>query len=197
VKLLKPISDSQGSGRDSGLFLGQMLRRPGQVGAVSPSSRALGRMMTRSLGPGTGAVVELGGGTGRITEAILARGVAPEKLAIYEMDPAFAAILRRRFPGVTVIEADARGVAATPLTDVGAVVSSLPMLSIPASAQRQIVEGAFELLRPGGVLIQFTYGWRPSVDRRIRKALDLDWSVSPWVLANVPPARVYTFRRPN
>lgn len=172
-----------------------MLRRPGQVGAVSPSSRALGRMMTRDLGPETGAVVELGGGTGRITEAILARGVPAGKLAVYEMDPAFAAILRRRFPDVTVIEADACAIAATPLDDVGAVVSSLPMLSIPLPVQRRIVEGAFQLLRPGGVFIQFTYGWRPSIDRSIRESLALDWTVSPWVLVNVPPARVYTFRK--
>lgn len=152
-------------------------------------------MMTRSLGPETGAVVELGGGTGRITEAILARGIAPELLAIYEMDAAFAALLRRRFPGVTVLESDARGIAETPLDNVGAVVSSLPLLSIPTHIQRRIVEGAFELLRRDGAFIQFTYGWRPSIDRQVRDALGLSWTVSPWVLANVPPARVYTFRK--
>ena len=179
------------------MFLSQVLRRPGRIGAVSPSSSALARMMTRELGPATGAVVELGGGTGKITEAILARGIAPARLAVYETDPVFAAILRRRFPEVAVMEADAQEVAATPLADVGAVVSGLPMLSIPVPVQRRIVEGAFQLLRPGGVFIQFTYGWRPSIDRSVREALGLSWTISPWVLANVPPARVYTFRKPE
>jgi phosphatidylethanolamine/phosphatidyl-N-methylethanolamine N-methyltransferase len=149
------------------LFLGQMLRRPGRVAAVSPSSMALARMMTRDLGPETGSVVELGGGTGKITDAILARGVAP----------------------------DATRVAEAPLEDVGAVVSGLPLLAIPAPVQHQIVEGAFRLLRPGGVFVQFTYGWRPPIDRKVREALGLEWTVSPWVRRNVPPARVYTFSK--
>jgi len=194
---LETHSDSPGARTYRGIFLNQMLRRPGRTAAVMPSSRALARMMTRNLGPDTGAVVELGGGTGKITEAILARGVAPERLAIYETNPVFAAILRRRFPAVSVIEADARRVAETPLADVGAVISGLPLLSIPTPAQREIVEGAFRLMRPDGIFVQFTYGWRPPVDRPVRRALGLRWTASPWVLGNMPPARVYTFHRPG
>jgi phosphatidylethanolamine/phosphatidyl-N-methylethanolamine N-methyltransferase len=177
------------------LFLAQMLHRPGRTGAVAPSSRALARMMTRDLDPGTGSVVELGGGTGKITEAILARGIPPERLAVYETNPTFAALLRRRFPGVAVLEADARTVSEAPLADIGAVVSGLPLLSIPTRVQQEIIAGAFGCLRPGGMFVQFTYGWRPPVDRPVRKALGLEWATSRWVLGNVPPARVYTFRR--
>ena len=178
-----------------GLFLGQMLRRPGYTGALAPSSTGLARMMVRDLGPETGAVVELGGGTGKITEAILGRGIAPERLTVIESNRVFADILRARFPGVQVLEWDAGRIAEVPLDDVGAVVSGLPMLSIPVRAQRQIVEGAFRLMRPGGILVQFTYGWRCSVAPEIRAALGLSWDVSPRVWRNLPPARVYRFRR--
>jgi phosphatidylethanolamine/phosphatidyl-N-methylethanolamine N-methyltransferase len=174
------------------LFLGQMLRRPGRVAAVSPSSMALARMMTRDLGPETGSVVELGGGTGKITDAILARGVAPDRLAVIETNPVFVKLLRRRFPSAHILDLDATRVAEAPLEDVGAVVSGLPLLAIPAPVQHQIVEGAFRLLRPGGV---FTYGWRPPIDRKVREALGLEWTVSPWVRRNMPPARVYTFSK--
>jgi phosphatidylethanolamine/phosphatidyl-N-methylethanolamine N-methyltransferase len=75
------------------------------------------------------------------------------------------------------------------------VVSGLPMLAIPTPVQHQIVEGVFRLLRPGGVFVQFTYGWRPPIDRKVREALGLEWTVSPWVRRNMPPARVYTFRQ--
>ena len=172
-----------------------MLRRPGKIGAVSPSSGALARTMTSHLSPETGAVVELGGGTGRITDAILARGVAPDRLAVFEINRTFATLLHRQFPAAHVLELDATHVAEAPLEDVGAVISGLPLLSIPTPVQRRIVEGAFRLLRPGGVFVQFTYGWRPPVDREIREALGLSWTVSPWVWRNVPPAQVYWFRR--
>lgn len=172
-----------------------MLRGPGRTGAVAPSSAALGRMMTRDLGPETGAVVELGGGTGRITEAILARGIAPERLAVYEMNPVFAGVLRRRFPQVTVLEADARTIAETPLADVGAVVSGLPFRSLPTTLQRPILEGAFQLMRPGGVFVQFTYGWRPPIIRPVCDALELSWTASRWILGNLPPARVFWYRQ--
>jgi len=131
---------------------------------------------------------------GKITEAILARGVAPERLTVYETDPVFAGLLRQRFPGVTVVEADARTLADGRLSGVGAVNSGLPLLTIPARVQRQIVEAAFACMRPGGAFVQFTYGWRPPVDRPVRRALGLVWTASRWILGNLPPARVYTFR---
>jgi phosphatidylethanolamine/phosphatidyl-N-methylethanolamine N-methyltransferase len=174
-----------------------MLRRPGRIGAVSPSSGALARAMTRDLSPDSGSVVELGGGTGKITEAILARGVAPERLAVLETNPIFANLLRERFPATQVLELDARQVSDAPVEDVHRIISGLPMLAIPTSVQRQIVEGAFRLMQPGGVFVQFTYGWRPPLDREIRKSLGLVWTVSPRVWHNVPPARVYKFRLSN
>lgn len=177
------------------MFIGQMLRRPGRIGAVSPSSAALGRIMTRELSPETGDVVELGGGTGKITEAILARGVPEDRLAVFETNPAFADLLRLRFPKAHVLTLDARRIAETPLTDVGAVVSGLPMLAIPGRDQMVILDGAFRLMRPGGVFVQFTYGWRTPIERKVREALGLEWTKSRWVLGNLPPAQVYWFRQ--
>jgi phosphatidylethanolamine/phosphatidyl-N-methylethanolamine N-methyltransferase len=172
-----------------------MLRRPGRVGAVAPSSGALAKTMTRELSPDAGSVVELGGGTGMITNAILARGVAPEHLVVLETNPIFANLLRERFPAAQVLELDAQRIAEVPLEDVGTVISGLPMLAIPTPVQRRIVEGAFQLMRPGGVFVQFTYGWRAPIDREIRESLGLTWTVSHWVWRNVPPARVYRFRQ--
>ena len=44
---------------------------------ATDASRTLARAMTLGLGPNSGRVVEFGPGTGRFTEAILARGVRP------------------------------------------------------------------------------------------------------------------------
>ncbi len=172
-----------------------MLRRPGRVAALAPSSRTLAGAMAAGLSPETGPVIELGGGTGKITEAILARGVAPGRLAVFETDRVFCELLRARFPGVHVLGLDAQRIAEGPFAEAGAVVSGLPMLSIPTRIQSRILAGAFAVLRPGGVFFQFTYGWRPPVDREVREALGLTWTVSPWIRRNLPPARVYRFTR--
>jgi phosphatidylethanolamine/phosphatidyl-N-methylethanolamine N-methyltransferase len=192
---LKTFSESMRPRNHRRMFIGQMLRRPGRVAALSPSSAALARVMARELSPETGAVVELGGGTGNITEAILARGVPEDRLAIFETNPVFADLLRRRFAKAHVLALDARRIAESPLTDVGAVISGLPMLAIPGRDQHSILDGAFRLMRPGGVFVQFTYGWRPPIEREVREALGLGWKKSRWVLGNLPPAQVYWFRQ--
>jgi phosphatidylethanolamine/phosphatidyl-N-methylethanolamine N-methyltransferase len=151
--------------------------------------------MTRELSSETGGVVELGGGTGKITDAILARGVPEEQLAVFETNPVFAELLRNRFPAVHVLTLDARRIAETPLSDVGAVISGLPMLAIPGRDQHTILDGAFRLMRPGGVFVQFTYGWRPPIERKVLEALGLEWTRSRWILGNLPPARIYNFKR--
>ena len=72
------------------LFFRQLISNPRQISALAPSSRALARAMAEGLGPHSGPVVEFGPGTGRLTEGILAAGVAPHNLTLFEMNPDFA-----------------------------------------------------------------------------------------------------------
>lgn len=180
--------------RDLALFVGQLLRNPREISAVVPSSRLLAQAMARGLGPATGRIVEFGPGTGRITAEILAQGVAPADLTLYEMNPAFCAALRRRFPGVRVVNAPAQE-ATRELAEVGAVVSGLPLLSIPREIQRGIVGAAFAILRPGAPYIQFTYGAHPPVSGAVATALGLGFERGTRIWQNLPPARVYVYRR--
>ncbi len=180
--------------KDLALFVGQLLRNPREVSAVVPSSRILAQAMVRDLGPASGRVVEFGPGTGKITAAILSRGVRPENLTLYEMNPAFCASLARRFPGVQIVNAPAQASADGP-GDVGAVVSGLPLLSMPKTVQHAILSAAFAVLRPGAPYIQFTYGAAPPLHNSVRAALNLAVVAGPRVWYNLPPARVYVYRR--
>ncbi|MGH6982591.1 MAG: class I SAM-dependent methyltransferase, partial [Stellaceae bacterium] len=84
---------------DLALFLSRWIRAPLRIGALAPSSPHLGREMARAIDARAATlVVELGGGTGRITQALLDAGVAPEKLIVIENDEALASLLRIRFP---------------------------------------------------------------------------------------------------
>ena len=88
-------------------FLSSWIQSPLKTGAVSPSSPALAKAMAAEVDPEMpGPVVEIGPGTGPVTQAILARGISPQRLVLVEYNPEFCALLRRRFPGVTVIQGD-------------------------------------------------------------------------------------------
>jgi phosphatidylethanolamine/phosphatidyl-N-methylethanolamine N-methyltransferase len=180
---------------EGALFLRQLIRRPKQVSALAPSSRALARAMAAGLGPQTGPVVEFGPGTGRITEAILARGVPPRQLTLFEMNPDFATHLRLRFPGVTVHVAGAEMAASHVTAGVGAVISGLPLLSMPVDVRTAILNAAFDVLAPGGTYVQFTYGPKPPIPPEVMTTMGLAVAAGPKIWANIPPARVFTFHR--
>ena len=177
-------------------FLGALIRRPRHVGAVMPSGPALAAAMARQIDAHLpGPVLELGPGTGVITHAILERGIDPGRVMAVEYDGQFARALKTRFPGVRVIEGDAFDLAATlrahPPTPFAAVVSGLPLLNFPLEARQRLVTGALGRLAPGAAMIQFSYGLHapvaPPVGFTVRRAA--------FVLANVPPARVWVYRR--
>ena len=183
---------------DEARFIKTWIDNPILTGAVSPSGRFLARMMARAVDPnGTGPIVELGPGTGPITQALLKRGVDPMRLVLVEFDGAFCKLLRKRFPKVQVVQADAyalRDSLCNVLTaPAAAVVSSLPLLNKPDAQRLALVDDAFSLMEPSGSFVQFTYGMNSPVPR---DALgDYEADVSPPVWFNLPPARVWIYRR--
>lgn len=180
-------------------FLRRWLKNPKAVGAVMPSGRSLSSAMVAGIdlaAPGT--VVELGGGTGSITSALLEAGVPAVDLAVVERDPAFAEIIARRFPDVRLLRGDAadlrRLLREAGIDEVKAVVSSLPLLSIPERACLRIISEAMAALNDNGVLVQFTYGPASPVSRRIATRLGLQSERIGWVVDNIPPASVWRYR---
>jgi phosphatidylethanolamine/phosphatidyl-N-methylethanolamine N-methyltransferase len=186
------------------LFLKRWLRRPFATGAVVPSGRLLAEAMartTRSVIDGRpGHVVELGAGTGEVTKALLAAGIAPDRLVLVERDPEFATFLRRHFRGPRIVEGDAarlpRLLADHGIAPIAAVVSSLPLLSLPADVVNGIVGGVFEALPRYVAVVQFTYGPKPPIPRVLRQRLHLVGARGKRIWRNVPPAVVWTFTRP-
>ncbi|MBV8972282.1 MAG: SAM-dependent methyltransferase [Sphingomonadaceae bacterium] len=179
-------------------FLKAWLAAPLRVAAIAPSGRALARAMTAEIGPETGPVIEFGPGTGVFTQAILDAGVPPEQLVMVEAGASFAALLRARFPAVRLVEGSAGALADVPLFGpgaAGAVVSGLPLLSMPRPLVRAIIAKAFAELRSGGALFQFTYGYRCPVPDAILGEIGLTAARTATVLANAPPASVYRIVR--
>jgi len=180
---------------DTRLFLREALRNPRRISALAPSSPALARAMAAGLGPRSGPVVEFGPGTGRLTEAILAAGVAPQDLTLFELSGDFVRHLHLRFPGVRVVHGPAQEAPGLLGPVAARVVSGLPLLSMPPELREDIVAAAFRVLAPGGEMMQFTYGALDPLTGGQMARLGLVMDRGPRIWANLPPARVLRLRR--
>ena len=179
-------------------FFRAWLADPLRVASVTPSGKALARLITLEISEQTGPVIELGPGTGTFTHALLARGVRPEDLVLVESEPDFADALQSRFPGIRTLCTDAARLRmVTPFGDrpVGAVVSGLPVLSMAPRQVMAILKGSFRQMVPNGAFYQFTYGPRCPVRPEVLDRLGLEARRVGRALANVPPAAVYRISR--
>lgn len=183
-------------------FLRQWLRDPVKTASVTPSGRQLAGLMVAQLPAGCQRVIELGAGTGVFTRALLDAGIAPQRLLVVEINPQLADFLRGRFPGVTILCADARQLesltrehALGAAVGADAVISGLGLLSMRSRLRCDIVRAAFGALRAGGRLIQFTYGPFSPVRRSERQRLGLRVRRTGFALRNLPPASVYVYER--
>jgi phosphatidylethanolamine/phosphatidyl-N-methylethanolamine N-methyltransferase len=177
-------------------FLKSWLDRPLATGAVSPSGKSLCRLMASYVDPAaSGPVIELGPGTGVVTEALLARGVDEARLVLVEFNPAFCAMLKKRFPRATVIEGDAYCLGVTMKgvlkTSAAAIVSSLPLMTRPEYQRLALLRDAFVLSAPGAPFIQFTYA---TVSPMPKTVGGFTAQASPRVWLNLPPAQVWVYR---
>ncbi len=184
---------------DSSLFLREWLAHPQRTGAVAPSSPQLAAAMARWLPRDPESyVLELGPGTGAVTEALLKRGLRENRLVAIENNPALAKHLRKRFPQAHIIAGDAWQMdtllAALPLPvpSVGAVISSLPLLNFSKEQADDLAAKIRALLEPRGRWVQYSYHLAKN---RSRGADDFRLVASKIVWWNLPPARVHVFQK--
>ena len=183
---------------DDRVFFTRWLRNPFRAGALVPSGPWLARLMAEQVDPARpGVVVELGGGTGRITAALLNAGVEPGRLLVIEQDEQLYEILDERFPESDVVCGDAGHLSdllsARGIERVNAVVSGLPLLLMPRREQRDILGQAFARMDAGGVFAQFTYGPNCPVPQSLQRELGLTASAAGKTWLNIPPATVWRF----
>jgi phosphatidylethanolamine/phosphatidyl-N-methylethanolamine N-methyltransferase len=182
---------------DEARFLRSWLERPLVTGAVTPSSRMLARTMASYVDPRTpGPVIELGPGTGPVTDALVRRGIAQDRLVLVEYNPAFCQLLKRRFPKATIIQGDAYDIGEAlgeVLTEpAAATVSSLPLFTKPMEQRLDLLTAAQDVMHANAPFIQFTYAVVPPLPAR-SKHYTARGSNRVWL--NLPPARVWVYRK--
>jgi len=178
-------------------FIRSWIERPLTVGAVTPSGKVLARAMARYVDPNSaGPVVELGPGTGPVTEALVEAGIDPSRLVLVEFNPTFCRILRSRYPEATLVQGDAysmrRLLETLLIQPAAAVVSGLPLITKPLTMRLRLLRDAFDLMLPGAPFVQFTYSVASPVPKRLG-GFSVEASERIWM--NIPPARVWVYRK--
>jgi phosphatidylethanolamine/phosphatidyl-N-methylethanolamine N-methyltransferase len=178
-------------------FLRSWIEKPLHMGAVMPSGKLLARTMAQYVDvESKGPVIELGPGTGAITNALIEHGVDQKRLVLVEYNPGFCALLRDRYPQARVVQGDAYALRAS-LEDVldapaSAVVSGLPLVTKPMLTRLKLMRDAFMALAPGAPFVQFTYSVAPPIPKSL-PGVSTEASERIWM--NLPPARVWVYRK--
>jgi phosphatidylethanolamine/phosphatidyl-N-methylethanolamine N-methyltransferase len=178
-------------------FIRSWLEKPLATGAVTPSGKVLARTMAGFVDPSAdGPVVELGPGTGPVTEALVGQGIDPARLVLVEFNPTFCRLLRTRYPTATVVQGDAyrlrRLLGNLLRTPAAAVVSGLPLVTKPLKTRLRLINEAFALMLPGAPFVQFTYAVMSPIPQALT-GVRAEASERIWL--NLPPARVWVYRR--
>jgi phosphatidylethanolamine/phosphatidyl-N-methylethanolamine N-methyltransferase len=184
---------------DSTVFLREWFTNPQRTGSVTPSSPQLADAMARWLPSDPESfVLELGPGTGAVTEALLRRGLREDRLVAIEHNPKLAKLLCEKFPCAQIITGDAWNLdellreLAEPIESVSAVISSLPLLNFHPKEAEALAEKIRAILEPKGKWVQYSYqigALRP------RGSSNFRLHASKVVWFNLPPARVSVFQK--
>ena len=184
---------------DSTLFLREWLANPQRTGSVAPSSPQLGAAMARWLPRNPDSyVLELGPGTGAVTAALFKHGLREDRLIAIEHNANLAKLLHKRFPRAQIVAGDAWQLdqllndLPDPVANVGAVISSLPLLNFTVEQAEELGQKIRSVLEPYGNWVQYSYRIHK---RRSRGSSSFRLRASNIVWFNLPPARVSVFQK--
>jgi phosphatidylethanolamine/phosphatidyl-N-methylethanolamine N-methyltransferase len=184
---------------DTTVFLQEWFANPQRTGSLAPSSPQLGAAMAQWLPHDPESfVLELGPGTGAVTEALIKRGLREDRLVAIERNPKMARLLREKFPRAQIIIGDAWNLdhllrsRREPIESVGAVISSLPLLNFPVAEAEALAQKIRAVLLPQGNWVQYSYRIHKL---RTRGTSSFKLHASKIVWLNFPPARVSVFQK--
>jgi phosphatidylethanolamine/phosphatidyl-N-methylethanolamine N-methyltransferase len=172
-------------------FLIGLLRDPCAVAAPTPSGRVLAQAIAAKVDPmRPGLVLELGPGTGVVTEALLERGIASDRILAIEHSSYFAKLFADRFSDVKVVLGDAFAFEKylPDRAQIAAVVCGVPLLNFSVATRRSLIVRALAAQGPAGRFIQLSYGWNPPVE-----TVHDEKPARTFVWQNLPPAHVWVY----
>lgn len=175
-------------------FIKAWIKNPRAMGSITPSSTYLAAYITAQIHQTKeGKILELGPGTGAITQAILKSRIDSENIILLERDTQLAQKLKTQFPAIQVINDDASKLSeifSEQDPKIDTIISSLPIVLLDKATRDAIFSQIPKILSKNGRLIQFTYNLKQN-----NKLLPSNYKLlhSKLIWRNLPPARVYVF----
>lgn len=180
-------------------FVKAAIKNPRDVSTVFPTSRWLAQRLLDEVPIGPNSfIVEVGAGTGAITQHLLRRLSKPgEQYLGVELNQQMVSYLKTYFPNLKFEEGPAQNLAVW-LKDKKAdgVVSSLPWTIFSETLQTETLEAIYDSLKPGGVFATYmclNSAWYPQAKRFKEKVHTMFKAVdkTPVEWRNIPPAFVF------
>ncbi len=176
-----------------------VLRNPAEIAALFPCSTETGMLMTAHLeGMDEGYVLELGSGTGALTECILQRQIPEEKLILIDKNKDFANYLGQKYKDANVITGDALDafdlLQKMQIYEVTHIVCSLPLIIMPQEHQLAVLDAAFKILQPQGCFSTVTYFVRCPISQKILDQYNKRSELFGFTWKNLPPAYIYQIK---
>jgi phosphatidylethanolamine/phosphatidyl-N-methylethanolamine N-methyltransferase len=182
-------------------FITQFIFHPTSTGAILPSGDKLCELMTDIADlPNVSTVIELGSGTGVVTEKIIQKKAADTKFFALEINPAFVEATKTRCPDAVVYQSSAENVMKHLVfhgeSGCDTIISSLPWSTFKGETQQLILDSIYDVLNPGGVFLTYAYvlaivapaAWR--FKKKLYAKFD-KVTTSSTVWSNIPPAFIY------
>lgn len=182
-------------------FFFAALKNPLQVSTLFETGPVVAQIMVNSVEVNPSSpVVELGVGTGAITQVLLKHLASAKAYVGVELNADLIEYSQKRFPDTNFYEDSAvnfprylGGAKAS------AVVSSLPWTVMPKGTMSEILQSVFENLSDQGVFTTYltAHVLGTPAGRRFQEQLHSQFSnvESHMVLANLPPAKVFVARK--
>lgn len=178
-------------------FFQAFLKSPRVVASVIPSSPFLVRRIVKAADPAAASVVvELGGGTGGTTRAML-KAMGPQaKMLVIERTAEFIDTLDRiDDPRLEVVHGCASTVGEEltqrGLTAADVVISGIPFSTMPPELAEEIIAAVYRALAPGGRFVAYQFSDRVAdYARPVMGSPAVEFE-----FVNVPPIRLFIWRK--
>ena len=140
-------------------FLGAVIDNPNQMGAILPCTSEVGQEMVKYLSSYNGKkILEVGGGTGTVTEQIVSKLSSNDKLDVVEIDASLSQHLRKKFKkhkNVTIHQCSITDF--NPGVKYSQIISTLPFNSFDVTFAKNVMNKFEELSGEGGRLSYVEY----------------------------------------
>lgn len=146
--------------KDSFLFLKTFFVSPTTIGAVIPSSTFLAKSITKYIKVNKNPIriLEVGAGTGIITEEILKKLRQEDFLDVIELDQKFCSILDAKFDNNKNIKINCLSILDwSPSYKYDFIISGLPFNAFDSDFVENVLSRYRKLIKPGGIISYFEY----------------------------------------